>query len=222
MRHRTRVLWSLALVVSFCVGMLATVLLWGLRLTVTPQPDEPPRVDALLVLYSQPQVYDAAIDLAERGVTDRIFVSAHDEPDGYEKLCGAEAKSNPALQGLSIECFSPEPVTTQGEVMYASERMRELGLHDLGVLTFPQHLERGRILAERCWDGQGRSVSMYMFEPGYSSLRRMEQTIYGALSFTKVAATSGCTDRAEWLEWPTEAGKHLRFWFESLWQGVRS
>ena len=37
---------------------------WATHAVTDPHPDDAPRVDALLVLYSQPRVYDAAIELA--------------------------------------------------------------------------------------------------------------------------------------------------------------
>ena len=58
---------------------------WATHAVTDPHPDDAPRVDALLVLYSQPRVYDAAIELAASGVTDRLLVSAYLGPDGHEK-----------------------------------------------------------------------------------------------------------------------------------------
>ena len=56
-------------------GRLAAMLVLGLavaavpavRLTVDPHPEAPEHVDALLVLYSSPHVFDAAIELVDQG-----------------------------------------------------------------------------------------------------------------------------------------------------------
>ena len=109
---------------------------WATHAVTDPHPDDAPRVDALLVLYSQPRVYDAAIELAASGLTDRLFVSAYLGPDGHEKLCGGPGERDPRLAGVSVECFAPDPVTTQGEVVHAADRMRELGLHHLGAVSY--------------------------------------------------------------------------------------
>lgn len=182
----------------------AAVLVWGFRLTTNPHPDDPAHVDALLVLYTDPAVYDAALDLAGRGVTHRLFVSAYLGPDGFQKLCGPEAARDPRLRGVRVECFSPDPVTTQGEVVFASERMGELGLHSLGVLTHGRHLERARILAERCWSGPGDSVAMYEYTQHEGPWAKSQQTLYGTLAFLKVAVTPGCDQHSDWLQWPVD------------------
>lgn len=192
---------ALAAVLTLAV---AAVLVWGFRLTTNPHPDEPAHVDALLVLYTDPAVYDAALDLAGRGVTDRLFVSGHLHPDGFEKLCGAPAAADPRLDGVTVECFSPDPVTTQGEVVFASRRMEQLGLHSLGVLTHGRHLERSRILAERCWSGPGQSVAMYRYHRHEGLRARAQQTLYGTLAFLKVAVAPGCDQHSEWLQWPVD------------------
>lgn len=183
---------------------VAAVLVWGLRLTTNPRPDDPEHVDALLVLYTDPSVYDAALELAGQGRTDRLFVSGHLHPDGFEKLCGAPAAADPRLRGVSVECFSPEPVTTQGEVVFAAERMEELGLHSLGVLTHGRHLERARILAERCWSGPGESVALYRHHRNEGLRTTVQQTLYGTLAFLKVAVTPGCDQQADWLQRPVD------------------
>lgn len=196
-----RAVAALAAVLTVAV---TAVLVWGFRLTTDPHPDEPAHVDALLVLYTDPAVYDAALELAGEGVTDRLFVSGYLHPDGFEKLCGAPADADPRLDGVTVECFSPDPVTTQGEVVFASERMEALGLHSLGVLTHGRHLERSRILAERCWSGPGESVAMYQYHRHERLRTKVQQTLYGTLAFLKVAATPGCDQHSDWLQRPVD------------------
>lgn len=198
----------MAATVAVLTVAVAAVLVWGFRLTTNPLPDEPDHVDALLVLYTDPAVYDAALDLAGRGVTDRLFVSGYLRPDGFEKLCGAPAAADPRLQGVTVECFSPDPVTTQGEVVFAAGRMEQLGLHSLGVLTHGRHLERARILAERCLSGPEDSVAMYRYHQHEGLRAKAQQTLYGTLAFLKVAVTPGCSQHAEWLQWPVDRLKN--------------
>lgn len=193
-----------ALALAFGVG-------WAAHAVTSPRPDDPERVDALLVLYSQPRVYDTAIELAADGVADRLFVSAHLGPDGHERLCGPEERRDPRLAGVSVECFAPDPLTTQGEAMHAAARMRELGLEHLGVLTFHQHLERSRLLVERCWTPQEGRVSMFAFDAGLDRWGRVRHGAYGVLAYGKAMATPGCDQELPGvLQWPLDLAKRLR------------
>lgn len=206
---------ALAVVGGCAVLSMVGVLGWGYVLTTSPRPDNPPHVDAVLVLHSGPDVYDAAVELAARGVTNRMFVSVSGTGENHEQLCGTESQLDPALEGIQIECFSPAPVTTQGEVLYARQRMSELGLRDLGVLTFPQHLERARVLAERCWAPENGSVSMYQFDAERSPLREVEHTVYGTLAYLKVVATPGCgQELPRAVEAPLDWLKDVRVWLD--------
>ena len=200
--------WMLAALAVLAIAALAYGAAWAARQTLEPHAENPEHVDALLVLYSQPAVYDAALDLLGAGVADRVFVSAHLGPDGHEKLCGEPAKADPRLHGVTVECFSPDPVTTQGEVMYAGERMRALGLQDLGVLTFGEHLERARLLAQRCWPEEEGTVSMYEFDAGYDDGVRARQAAYAVLAYGKAGLTSGCGDELPGaVRWPLDLAK---------------
>nr|WP_282442613.1 MULTISPECIES: hypothetical protein [unclassified Micrococcus] len=198
----------LAALAVLAIAALAYGASWAARQTLEPHAENPEHVDALLVLYSQPAVYDAALDLLGAGVADRVFVSAHLGPDGHEKLCGEPAKADPRLHGVTVECFSPDPVTTQGEVMYAGERMRALGLQDLGVLTFGEHLERARLLAQRCWPEEEGTVSMYEFDAGYDDGVRARQAAYAVLAYGKAGLTPGCGDELPGVvRWPLDLAK---------------
>ena len=200
---------AVAAVAAVLALAVATVLGWGFWLTTNPSPDEPAHVDAVLVLYTDPAVYDAALELAGEGVTDRLFVSGYLRPDGSERLCGPPAEEDPRLDGVTVECFSPDPVTTQGEVVFATERMEALGLHRLGVLTHGRHLERSRILAERCWSGPGESVAMYQYHRQESLGTQVQQTLYGTGAFLKVAVTPGCDQHSDWLQWSVDRLKQV-------------
>lgn len=208
---RRRPRWGLAALVCL-LAVAAALAAPAVRLTLHPHPDDAPHVDALLVAYSSPEVYEAAIELADRGVTDRLFVSAHLGPDGSEALCGDPAQRDPRLAGVAVECFSPDPLTTQGEAMYAGRRMAELRLRDLGVLAFDAQLERARILAQRCWPAEAGTVSMYVFErPSGGMADGAVQTAYNVLALAKAQATPGCDQELPGvLQWALDMAKRLR------------
>lgn len=204
--------WALAACAAVVLVLLGVGAARAAWLTTHPEPEQPDRVDALLVLYSRPEVYDAALELIDRGVAERVFVSAHLGPDGFQTLCGPEGVRDPRAAKATVECFAPDPVTTQGEVVHAAERMRQLGLEHLGVLTFPQHVERARILAERCVPADEGTVSMLMFTPRDTSRRwQLRQDVYGTLAFAKVALTPGCADELPGpVQWPLDVYKRLQ------------
>jgi len=173
---------------------VGVVLAW---LTVNPRVNSAPRVDALLVLSTQEGNHEEARRLAENGVTDLLIVSVPEgEPDS---LCGG------ASEGVEVECFSPDPVTTQGEAIVGTAIAREHGVHSLGVLTFDHHIERSRLLVERCWDGP---VHMYEFHPARGAPRKAYDIVYAMTANGKTFLTPGCgTPPPQWLQTPIDRFK---------------
>ncbi|QCU77557.1 hypothetical protein E7744_04475 [Citricoccus sp. SGAir0253] len=194
-RHRWR-RWVLRGVGLVVVGLLAlgAVLAW---LTVNPRVDSADHVDALLVLSTQAGAQEEAHRLAQQGVTDLLIVSV---PVGaYDWLC-----SN-APQGTEAVCFSPDPATTQGEAMGGTAIAREHGAGSLGALTFDHHVERSRLLVERCWDGP---VHMYEFQPVRGKRGYLYDFVYAMAAYGKVFLTPGCdTPPPQWLQSPIERVK---------------
>ncbi|WP_313817143.1 hypothetical protein [Citricoccus sp.] len=169
------------LAVGAAVGLFLLMSTW---LVLFPRTNPAPRVDALLVLYTEDAVYDRAVELANEGVTDLLIVSQPDGADG--RLCGGFRTGTDA----EVVCFSPEPVTTQGEAIVGSELARDRGVETLGLLTFDNHLERARVVVSRCWDSD---MHVYEFNRDLSLHERAYQVIYGIAAFGKTALTLGCT-----------------------------
>lgn len=173
------------------VGVLVILAVLGLPLLVTtwlvlfPRTDPAPRVDALLVLYTEDAVYDRAVELANEGVTDLLIVS---QPGGADdRLCGGSLQNDTDAE---VICFSPEPVTTQGEAIIGSQLAREHGVETLGLLTFDNHLERARVVVSRCWDSD---VHPYEFDRELGPRQRAYHVVYGVAAFGKAFLTPGCT-----------------------------
>ena len=170
---------------------VGAVLAW---LTVNPRVNSAPHVDALLVLATQRGAHEEARRLAGEGVTDLLIVST--TPEHEASLCHRP----PA--GVEVECFSPEPVTTQGEAIIGSDLARQHGVDSLGVLTFDHHIERSRMLVERCWDGP---VHMYEFEPERGRRGYVYDFVYAMAAYGKTFLTPGCdTPPPDWLQTPIE------------------
>ncbi|MGD6979919.1 hypothetical protein [Citricoccus sp. CH26A] len=174
---------------------VGAVLAW---FTVNPRVNSAPRVDALLVLATQPGAHEEAHRLVDAGVTDLLIVST--TPRSEATLCHRP----PA--GVEVECFSPEPVTTQGEAMVGSNIARQRGVHSLGVLTFNHHIERSRMLVERCWNGP---VHMYEFQPARSTRGYAHDFVYAMAAYGKTFLTPGCgTPPPDWLQMPIDRIKN--------------
>lgn len=173
---------------------VGAVLAW---LTVNPRVNSGPRVDALLVLATQAGAHEEARRLVDEGVTDLLIVSTTQRSEA--PLCHRP----PA--GAEVECFAPEPVTTQGEAMVGSDIARQHGVHSLGVLTFNHHIERSRMLVERCWDGP---VHMYEFQPARGKRGYVYDFVYAMAAYGKTFLTPGC-DAAppQWLQTPIDRFK---------------
>ncbi|WMY78062.1 hypothetical protein [Citricoccus sp. I39-566] len=189
-RARRWILRGAGLVVVAFLGV-GVVLAW---LTVNPRVNPAPQVDALIVLSTQAGAHDEARRLAEEGVTDRLLVSTPENAPA--NLC----QESPG--GATVECFAPEPVTTQGEAIVGTELARQQGVENLGVLTFDHHIERSRMLMDRCWDDE---LHMYEFEPVRSRRGYVYDFVYAMAAYAKTFLTPGCAaEPPEWLQTPIE------------------
>lgn len=170
------------------------VLAW---MTVNPRVDPAPRVDALMVLSTQFGAHDEARRLAEEGVTDLLLVSTPENAPA--SLC----EESPG--GATVDCFVPDPVTTQGEAIIGTEVARQHGVQSLGVLTFDHHIERSRMLVDRCWTGD---VHMYEFEPVRGRRGYVYDFVYAMAAYAKTFVTPGCSaEPPQWLQTPIDKFK---------------
>lgn len=189
-RLRRWILRGAGLVVIVFLGV-GVVLAW---LTVNPRVNPAPQVDALMVLSTQAGAHDEARRLAEEGATDLLLVSTPDNAPA--SLC----QESPG--GATVECFAPDPVTTQGEAIVGTELARQQGVESLGVLTFDHHIERSRMLMDRCWDGE---LHMYEFEPERSRRGYVYDFAYAMAAYAKTFMTPGCAaEPPEWLQTPID------------------
>ncbi|GAA4776927.1 hypothetical protein [Citricoccus nitrophenolicus] len=181
-------LTGLVVIVFLGVGV---VLAW---LTVNPRVNPAPKVDALIVLATQAGAHDEARRLAEEGVTDLLLVSTPENAPA--SLC----QESPG--GATVECFIPEPTTTQGEAIVGTELARQLGVQSLGVLTFDHHIERSRTLVDRCWDSEAH---LYGFEPERGRRGYVYDFAYAMAAYAKTFLTPGCSSEPpEWLQTPID------------------
>lgn len=189
-RLRRWVIRGLGFVVLAFLGVGA-VLAW---FTVNPRVDSAPNVDALLVLATQTGAQEEGHRLGAEGVTDLLIVSI---PEGaINWLC-----SDPPPD-TEVVCFSPDPTTTQGEAIVGAEIARQHGAENLGIVTYDHHMERARLLVDRCWDGPTHT---YEFQPTRDRQQYIYSFIYAMAAYGKTFLTQDCSSPpAEWLQTPIE------------------
>lgn len=136
-----RVVAAVAAVAVALAAATARYVLW-------PQADEPADADAVVVLAGGLGERLAAAQRLVRDGVAPVLVLSH----GSERCVERDGEAE-------IVCFEPEPDRTQGEARAAAALARERGWDSVVVVTSAYHLERARLLFERCVDGEVRAVA---------------------------------------------------------------
>lgn len=166
-------------VVAATGACLLAVLAWTVN---APRSDAGGKTDVLLVLGpSTPARLSVAEDLMSRAEADVMVVSAHPSDTLWEV-------PKPCRGGMPypVYCFDPSPATTQGEARSVAQLMREHGWSSVRALTYTPHVERARILLERCIAGE---VKMQEVRQPYD---RWYQLAYQGGGYAKTFARWGC------------------------------
>lgn len=142
--RRRHVIGNSFITTFLCSGAL--LLVWviaGFFLFVNPVVDPAKESDAVIVLAPAAATgrLDYALDLMSEGYSATLVVSAPDDESG---ICGAH-------RPYRIVCFSPEPVTTQGEARAIRDLSEKNGWRRITVVTDDSHVTRARILIARCY-----------------------------------------------------------------------
>lgn len=196
-RPRLRPLRWLVGLLTLVLAGVGVVLAW---FTLNPRTNPAEHVDALVVLATQPGAHQEALRLADAGVTDLLIVS--NPPDHEFDLCTEQ--DLPA----EIVCFVPEPTTTQGEAIIGTQLARDHGAQTLGVLTFDHHIERSRLVFQRCWD---QDLHLYEFQPPRQTRHHIYDFVYAMAAYGKTFVVPGCqTQPPGWLQEPIEWIKRVR------------
>ena len=128
------------------------------RAVLFPRVDSPERVDAIVVVAgAQDDRYVYARHLAETGVADRILVSQPGGSGTYADLIAEYCEDSPVLardgRQITVDCFTPDVDTTEGETSAATRILRDQGAESLLVVTYRGHVSRVRMYFEQCFDG---------------------------------------------------------------------
>jgi hypothetical protein len=154
-RTRWRVFWLIALTVLVILFALTA------RLFVWPQTNVPRRAGAIVVLGS-----DTADDVRRVAEGEKLF-KAGDAPllaISTDQRCPASGTTRRVI------CFSPSPVTTQGEARFIGLLARKDHLSSVIVVAGRPQATRARLRVERCFTG---SIEVVGVDP-----RSLEQWLY--------------------------------------------
>lgn len=133
-----RVLAAALVVVAAFVVATARLLVW-------PAQGLPATVDAIVMLAGPGDRLSVATELAREHKAPVLIVSQGWE--GYGGPCP------PAISGVKIICFDPNPGDTRGETEFASHLARQYNWHSVVLVTTRAQDTRARIMMRRCYGG---------------------------------------------------------------------
>ncbi len=175
------------------------------RAVFYPVIQQPVSSDALLVLGPVDEKMELAVQLVRDGVADTLLISDQylvDEGSG-----GCRPEVNYLLEHLGaldasfpakIICFRPDPVTTQGEALFLRDMGTDLGWSSVTVVSYTPHVERARILLNRCWDGE---LAVTAVDQPMSTSEAIGTYFYQSGAMVKTLFTPKCDSRLPpWVE----------------------
>lgn len=113
------------------------------RLFVLPHRDRPAPADAIVMFAGSPGRLERAVGLAEAGYAPVLAVS---QPTAADP-CPSD------VPNVEVICFSPSPLTTQGESRWVAEAARVRHWRSLIVVTSTSQTTRARLRLHRCYSG---------------------------------------------------------------------
>lgn len=179
---------------KFVAFLVVWALLWataGFFLLVIPATDVPKQADVLFVLAPAGDRVKQAELLMDQDLADTLAISI---PLGHE------GNPNPAIcnerRTYRVVCFSPDPVTTQGEARALRSLSLEYGWKTANVLTMQSHISRARVIIMRCYKEDLRMIAQWQELPvvSLSNPKRSwaYRFAYETAAFVKVATNQGC------------------------------
>jgi hypothetical protein len=122
----------------------------GLFIWPSLDPIKGARADAILVMGGPGPRLQVALKLAKEHAAPVILVSVASVrwncPNWY-------------VPGVRVECFRPDPFSTQGEARYAASQARLHGWHSLIVVSSVPQSTRARLRVQRCFHGTVKVVA---------------------------------------------------------------
>lgn len=169
--------------------LLASWLAVSIAVIATPRVDSPEQPDALLVLGPAQERMGLARQLMDAGIAPVLLVSV--SIDRETGIAYPEDFCDPSPR-YQVECFIPDPFTTQGEAQHLAELAEARGWDEVAVLTETTHIPRARMLTERCTDIR---VAMVEYPEDLSIRGWLPSFAYQSGAWVKAMLSPGCYDR---------------------------
>jgi hypothetical protein len=118
------------------------------RLFVWPERGMPTRVDAIVMLDGPGNRLPTALSLAWAHRAPVAVISRGSPYWAHGSGCA------PAIPGVRVICFSPDPATTQGEAELAGRLARRYHWHSIALVTTTPQDTRARLRMSRCFPGR--------------------------------------------------------------------
>ncbi|RDI62917.1 YdcF family protein [Nocardia pseudobrasiliensis] len=180
-----RALRRAAVVLTGVALLIAALALAGLPVFVHPQVDPLRPADAIVVLGGTAyERFDIGLDLAERGYAPELLISRSTGADDsvMDKYCAREYP-------FHVDCFVPDPWTTQGEAQEIARQTARHGWRHIIVITNTPHVSRARYIVGKCFHGQLTMVA----SPAESGLRYWAwMYIRQSGGYIRAFVSSGC------------------------------
>ena len=144
-RHRRLTEAAGALVLALLGSLSAVLFVWP-----SLDPIKGVRADAILVMGGPGPRLQVALQLAREHAAPVMLVSV----SSVRWNC-----PNFDIPGLTVECFRPDPFSTQGEARYAGSQARLHGWHSLIVVSSVPQSTRARLRVKRCFHGTVKVVA---------------------------------------------------------------
>lgn len=182
--HRVRRLFISAFVWGHV--LLAAWVIAGYFLIVTPVVDRPAQSEAVIVLA--PAITSGrlayAVQLMSEGYGAVLVISLPDSESGTHPPGVCEAN-----QPYPIICFSPDPVTTQGEARAIQRLSEENQWRTITVVTDESHITRARTLIGRCYSHELNMAAVKQDLPPRWWTYRF---VYESAALAKASVDWGC------------------------------
>ena len=187
MTFRRLLTWTCLLVVV----MVVMITVSGFVIFNRASSDPLQRADAILVLGGEHDGREQyGLQLAERGYAPVLVLSnpyGRDDPV-MSKMCDRR------IQAVEVICGRPDPLTTRGEALMASELATERNWTRIIVITWRFHLPRARFVFSRCFAGSHDALVMRDVPRKYEfTILEWESVyLYQYAGFVKAVSQDSC------------------------------
>jgi hypothetical protein len=145
LRHRRLVRTGGALVLALWGSLTAVLFVWP-----SLDPIKGARADAILVMGGPGPRLQVGLQLAKEHAAPVMLVSVANVRWNCRDL---------EIPGVRVECFRPDPFSTQGEARYAASQARLHGWRSLIVVSSVPQSTRARLRVQRCFHGTVKVVA---------------------------------------------------------------